>query len=125
LEAILEEEKKEKDMNSVVNHSTLAWQNPNFGRNSFASPFPPPHFQPPIPTYTQPPPWQSQAFQAQNIECRPIAQHPIAPPPPPYKGPTAPPAPTKLEGQNDPLPSVGTIIPILGGSALEFETKKD
>jgi hypothetical protein len=31
----------------------------------------------------------------------------------------------KLEGQNDPLPSVGTIIPISGGFALEFETKKE
>jgi hypothetical protein len=33
--------------------------------------------------------------------------------------------PTKLEGQNDPLPSVGTILPISGGSALEFESKKE
>jgi hypothetical protein len=33
--------------------------------------------------------------------------------------------PTKLEGKSDPLPSVGTIIPISGGSALEFETKKE
>jgi hypothetical protein len=33
--------------------------------------------------------------------------------------------PAKLEGQNDPLPSVGTIMPISGGSALEFETKKE
>jgi hypothetical protein len=32
--------------------------------------------------------------------------------------------PAKLEGQSDPLPSVGTIMPILG-SALEFETKKE
>jgi hypothetical protein len=31
----------------------------------------------------------------------------------------------KLEGQNDPLPSVGTILPISGGSALEFYSKKD
>jgi hypothetical protein len=33
--------------------------------------------------------------------------------------------PAKLEGQSDPLPSVGTIMPISGGSALEFETKKE
>jgi hypothetical protein len=33
--------------------------------------------------------------------------------------------PTKLEGQNDPLPSVGIIMPISGGSTLEFETKKE
>jgi hypothetical protein len=33
--------------------------------------------------------------------------------------------PAKLEGQNDPLPSVGTIMPISGGSALEFEAKKE
>jgi hypothetical protein len=33
--------------------------------------------------------------------------------------------PAKLEGQNDPFPSVGTIMPISGGSALEFETKKE
>jgi hypothetical protein len=33
--------------------------------------------------------------------------------------------PAKLEGQNDPLPSVGTIMPISGGSTLEFETKKE
>jgi hypothetical protein len=33
--------------------------------------------------------------------------------------------PTKLEGQNDPLPSIRTILPISGGSALEFETKKE
>jgi hypothetical protein len=46
-------------------------------------------------------------------------------PPPPNNGPTAPPLPAKLEGQNDPLPSVGTILPISGGSALEFDTKKD
>jgi hypothetical protein len=46
-----------------VNHSAPAWQNPNFGRNSFTNPFQPPHFQPPIPTYTQSPPWKSQAFQ--------------------------------------------------------------
>jgi hypothetical protein len=32
--------------------------------------------------------------------------------------------PAKLEGQNDPLPFVGTILPIFGGSALEFESKK-
>jgi hypothetical protein len=37
----------------------------------------------------------------------------------------APPMAMKLEGQNDPLPSVGTIMPISGGSALEFETKKE
>jgi hypothetical protein len=55
----------------------------------------------------------------------PIDQHPIAPPPPPYKGPTAPPAPAKLEGQNDPLACVRTILPISGGSALEFDSKKD
>jgi hypothetical protein len=124
-EAILEEEKKEKEMNNSVNHCTLAWQNPNFGRNPFASHFQPPHFQPPIPTYTQSPPWQSQVFQAQNVEHMPIDQNPIGPPRPPYKGPTAPPVPAKLEGQNDPLPSVGTILPISGGSALEFDSKKD
>jgi hypothetical protein len=33
--------------------------------------------------------------------------------------------PAKLEGQSDPLPSIGTIMPISGGSALEFETKKE
>jgi hypothetical protein len=33
--------------------------------------------------------------------------------------------PAKLEDQNDPLPSVGTIMPISGGSALEFKTKKE
>jgi hypothetical protein len=33
--------------------------------------------------------------------------------------------PAKLEGQNDFLPSVGTIMLISGGSALEFETKKE
>jgi hypothetical protein len=37
----------------------------------------------------------------------------------------APPMAMKLEGQNDPLPSIGTIMPISGGSALEFETKKE
>jgi hypothetical protein len=121
-EAILEEEKKERERASAINHSTPAWQNPNFGRNSFANPLQPPQFQPHVPTYTQPPPWQSQTFQAQNIERRPIEQHPIAPPPP-FKGPTAPPVPVKLEGQNDPLPSVGTILPISGGSTLEFESK--
>jgi hypothetical protein len=102
-----------------------AWQNPNFGRNSFANPFQSSHFPPPILNYTQAPPWQSQVFQAQNVECRPIDQHPIAPPPPPYKGLTAPPLPAKVEGQNDLLPSVGTILPISGGSALEFDYKKD
>jgi hypothetical protein len=66
-EAILEEEKKEKERNSVVNYSAPAWQNPNFGRNSFANPFQPPHFQPPIPTYTQPPPWQSQALRHTKV----------------------------------------------------------
>jgi hypothetical protein len=63
-EAILEEEKKEKERTSAINHSAPAWQNHDFRRNSFANPFQPPQFQPPIPTYTQPPPWQSQAFQA-------------------------------------------------------------
>jgi hypothetical protein len=105
-EAILEEERKEKERASTVNHSAPAWQNPSFGRNSFANPFQPPQFQSPPSTYSQPPPWQSQTFQAQNIERRPIEQHPIAPPPPPFKGPSAPPVPAKLEGQNDPLPSV-------------------
>jgi hypothetical protein len=33
---------------NYINHYALAWQNPNFGRNLFASPFQPPHFQPPI-----------------------------------------------------------------------------
>jgi hypothetical protein len=33
--------------------------------------------------------------------------------------------PAKLEGQSDPLPSVRTIMPISGGSVLEFETKKE
>jgi hypothetical protein len=33
--------------------------------------------------------------------------------------------PAKLEGKSDPLPYVGTIMPISGGSALEFETKKE
>jgi hypothetical protein len=33
--------------------------------------------------------------------------------------------PAKLEGQNNPLPSIRTIMPISGGSALEFETKKE
>jgi hypothetical protein len=33
--------------------------------------------------------------------------------------------PAKLEGQKDPLPSVGTIMPISRGSVLEFETKKE
>jgi hypothetical protein len=33
--------------------------------------------------------------------------------------------PAKLEGQNDPLPFVGTILPISGGSTLEFDCKKD
>jgi hypothetical protein len=33
--------------------------------------------------------------------------------------------PAKLEGQNDQLPSVGTILPISGGSALEFDSKND
>jgi hypothetical protein len=42
----------------------------------------------------------------------------MAPPPPPYKGPSAPPLPANLEGQSDPLPSVGTIMPISGGSAF-------
>jgi hypothetical protein len=124
-EVILEEENKEKERNNFVNHSAPTWQNPNFGRNPFASPFQPPHFQPPIPTYTQPTPWQSQVFQAQNVERRPVDHHPITPPPPPYKGPTAPPAPAKLEGQNDPLPSVRTILPISSGSAPEFDSKKD
>jgi hypothetical protein len=124
-EAILEEEKKEKERNNSVDHSAPAWQNPNFGRNPFAIPFQPPHFQPPIPTYNQPPTWQSQVFQTQSVERRPIDQHPIAPPPPPYKGPTAPPVLVKLEDQNDPLPSIGTILPISGGSALEFDSKKD
>jgi hypothetical protein len=124
-EAILEEERKEKERANTINHSAPAWQNPSFGRNSFANPFQPPQFQPPVPTYTQPPPWQSQSFQAQNIERRPIEQHPIAPPPPPFKGLTTPPIPAKLEGKNDPLPFVGTIMPISGGSALEFETKKE
>jgi hypothetical protein len=113
-EAILNEEKKEKERNNFVNHSVPAWQNPNFGRKSFANPFQPPHFPPSIPSYTQPPPWQSQVFQVQNVERRPIDQHPIAPPSPPYKGPTTPPLPAKLEGQNDPLSSVGTILPISG-----------
>jgi hypothetical protein len=27
-----------------VNHSAPAWQNPSFGRNSFANPFQPPQF---------------------------------------------------------------------------------
>jgi hypothetical protein len=82
-EAILEEEKNEKEWKSSVNHSAPAWQNPNFGSNTFANPFHPPHFLPPIANYTQPSPWQSQVFQAQNVERRPIDQHPIAPPPPP------------------------------------------
>jgi hypothetical protein len=29
---------------SAVNHSAPAWQNPSFGRNSFANPFQPPQF---------------------------------------------------------------------------------
>jgi hypothetical protein len=124
-EAILEEERKEKDRARTINHSAPSWQNLSFGRNSFANPFQPPQFQPPSSTYPQPPPWKSQTFQAQNIERRPIEQHPIAPPPPPFKGPSAPPLPAKLEGQSDPLPSVGTILPISGGSTLEFETKRD
>jgi hypothetical protein len=33
--------------------------------------------------------------------------------------------PAKLEGQNDPLQSIGTIMPISGGSTLEFQTKKE
>jgi hypothetical protein len=33
--------------------------------------------------------------------------------------------PAKLEGQSNPLPFVETIMPISGGSALEFETKKE
>jgi hypothetical protein len=33
--------------------------------------------------------------------------------------------PAKLEGPNDPLPSVVTILPISRGSALEFESKKE
>jgi hypothetical protein len=124
-EAILEEDKKEKERNNYVNHSAPAWQNPSIGRNPFVNPFQPPHFSPPIPNYTQPPPWQSQVFQAQNVEHRPIDQYLIAPPPPPYKGPTTAPLPTKLEGQSAPLPSVGTILPISGGFALEFDCKKD
>jgi hypothetical protein len=63
-EAILEEERKEKERASTVNHSAPAWQNPSFGRNSFANPFQPPQFQPPPSTYFHPPPWQSQTFQA-------------------------------------------------------------
>jgi hypothetical protein len=43
-EATLEEEKKEKERNNFVNHSAPAWQNPNFGRNPFVSPFQPSHF---------------------------------------------------------------------------------
>jgi hypothetical protein len=124
-EAILEEEMKEKGRASAVNHSASAWQNPSFGRNSFANPFQPSQYQPSPSNYPQPPPWQSQTFEAQNIERRPVEQHHIPPPPPPYKGPSAPPLPAKLEGQSDPLPSVGTIMPISGGSALEFETKKE
>jgi hypothetical protein len=69
-EAILEEERKEKERAGVVNHSAPAWQNPGFGRNSFANPFQPPQFQQPLSTYPQPSPWQSQTFQAQNIERR-------------------------------------------------------
>jgi hypothetical protein len=53
-----------------------------------------------------------------------VQQHPIAPLPPPFKGPSAPPLPAKLESQSNPLPSIRTIMPISGGSALEFETKK-
>jgi hypothetical protein len=34
-----------------VNHSAPAWQNPRFGRNSFANPFQPPQFHPPLSTY--------------------------------------------------------------------------
>jgi hypothetical protein len=33
--------------------------------------------------------------------------------------------PAKLEGQNDPLPSIGTSLPISGSSPLEFDSKKD
>jgi hypothetical protein len=123
-EAILEEERKEKERDSTINHSAPAWQNPSFGRNSFANPFQPPQFQPPPPAYSQPPPWQSQTFQAQNIECKPIEQHPIAPPPPPFKGPSAPLMPAKLEGQNDPQPSVGTIMPISGGLRIGVRNKE-
>jgi hypothetical protein len=64
-----------------VNHSAPAWQNPSFGRNSFANPFQPPQYQPSPHSYPQPPPWQSQTFQAQNVERRPVKQHPIPPPP--------------------------------------------
>jgi hypothetical protein len=46
----------------------------------------------------------------QNVERRPIDQHTIYPP---------------LPLTNDPLPSVGTILPISGGSTLEFECKRD
>jgi hypothetical protein len=84
-EAILEEERKEKERVGTVNHSAPAWQNPNFWRTSFANPFQPPQFQLPVPTNTPLPPWQSQTFQAQNIERRPIEKHPIAPPPPPSR----------------------------------------
>jgi hypothetical protein len=124
-EAILEEEKKEKERNNFVNHSAPVWHYPNFRRNPFINPFQPPHFLPPMPNYTQPQPWQSQVFQAQNVECRPIDQHPINPPPPPYNGRTAPHLLAKLEGQNDPLPSVGIILPIASGSALKFDCNKD
>jgi hypothetical protein len=33
--------------------------------------------------------------------------------------------PAKLEGQNDPLPFIETIMPTSGGSTLEFRTKKE
>jgi hypothetical protein len=124
LRLFLKKKGKDKERASTVNHSAPAWQNPSFGRNSFANPFQPPQFQPHVPTYTQIPPLQSQTFQTQNIESRPIEHQPITPPPPPFKGPTAPPIPSKLEGQNDPLPSVGSIMPISGGSVLEFEKKE-
>jgi hypothetical protein len=35
------------------------------------------------------------------------------------------PLPTKTEGQNDSLPSIGTILPISDGSALKFYCKRD
>lgn len=113
-EAILEEEKKQKERVVPINHTAPAWQNAPMAEAISPILYNNLHFPRPPQTFSQPPSWQSQTFQAQNVEQKPPEHFPPTPPPPPYKGPTAPPLPPKAEGQSNPLPSVGTILPIWG-----------
>jgi hypothetical protein len=94
------------------------WQ-PHF-MNSQPNPVPMQQFQQPQPL------WQpSQQFYPQSQAIQSIQQpHPIREILPPPPDSSSRPEPSSRPQNSKALPSFGTIMPITGGSAMEFETKK-